>query len=362
MLKASSTIMATRPPTKRAKKDPPKPSKPIRDAWECYRNYIEYEEDVEERDKSRTKQDDEDESNVIDELIELTKILEPLKVAPLNIAIDDPNINKSFNIKSLLHILLSMSYVHLANYAISFVLEQKDFLMGFDSPMDYFENALRFWPSNPAAISMYANFDRMFDSSCAQNICERYCKAADFVHAWRKVALDFLEGSEEVPKSDINGMNVKEWVEMLIVNGALGMDFISDEKEDEQAEVSSESGEYSYSEIEATSSFMSALLLSTLGKHEEAMDHLKKFNLSHRIHPNVWKMGQSSEPEISYNEAAIKEDSNPDVMFEPIMYHCGSNASTETEEYYPEGILPPKLYSRICHSSLQTQIQLLDRI
>ena len=106
--------------------------------------------------------------------------------------------------------------------------------------------------------------------------------------------LDFLEGSEDVPKSDVKGMNVKEWVEMLIVNGALGMDFIPDEKKDEKNEAGSESGEYSYSEIEATAAFMAALFLSTLGKHEEALQHLKKFNLSHRIHPNVWKMAQSS--------------------------------------------------------------------
>jgi hypothetical protein len=218
-------------------------------------------------------------------------------------------------------------------------------LLGFDSPIEYFAAAKKYWPTNPAAVSLHANYDRMNCWCNAKQICDRYVKAAEYGMKWRELVVDFLEDDTEVP-SEVEGLNVKEWVELLMANGSLGMECREeDEEEEEHANGGGNQSEYSFSEIEATASFMAALLLSTLDKHEEALEHLKKFNFSHRIHPNVWKMAHASRHEISKD---MSEKDNT-ILFEPKLYQVegGANAS-DTEAYYPEGVLPENLYQRMC--------------
>ncbi|KAL3797092.1 hypothetical protein HJC23_000430 [Cyclotella cryptica] len=342
-------------PTKRKKTDH---TELIREAWDCYRNFIDAEENNDDSDGDTNAEEDdeyEDQDNgAIDELLELIDLLEPLKVQPFDMlpTSDSSAIVKSLNVKSLLPMLISMSYLHLANYAISYVLKDakadgttKEFLLGFESPMEYFEHSLRFWPTNPAAMSMCANYDRMNCWSSTEEICERYCKAAQYAGAWRQIALNYFQVSSEDVEDEADGMNAKEWVELLIMNGALGVDYISEEEDNEADEVK-DSGEYSASEVEATASFMSGLLLSVLGKHDEALQYLRKFNLSHRIHPNVWKMAQS--PNQDTLEAAPKNDADTSIYFEPRIYHNEVNAGSDIEENNPKGILPPTIYKKLC--------------
>jgi hypothetical protein len=212
--------------------------------------------------------------------------------------------------------------------------------------MEYFEQSLRFWPTNPAAMSMCANYDRMNCWGTTEEICERYCKAAEYANAWRQIGLNYFLVSSKDCEDDDQSMNAKEWVELLIMNGALGVDYISDERDNEVDEAK-DSGEYSASEVEATASFMSALLLSVLGKHDEALHYLRKFNLSHRIHPNVWEMAQSPDQEIL--GTSPKDDTNTSILFEPRIYHNEGKAAGDTEETHPKGILPPTLYEKLCH-------------
>ena len=325
-----NNTMTTERPTKRLKKGTPEV---ITEAWEHYRNFVDAESISVDDEENEDQQ-----SGAIDELLELIELLGPLDVQPFN---TEPTADafRSTNIHYLLPILISMSNVHLATYATSYALNDTDETTEFalDSPKEFFERALKYWPENPAALSLYANYDRM-NCGCMKTVCERYVKASEFAKTWREVAVDYLENAADV-EADIDGMHVKEWVELLIVNGSLGVDCIdenSDEENDNAAE--EEKGEYSFSEIEATAAFMSALLLSTLGKHEEALQHLKKFDLSHRIHPNVWKMAHSSKPKPPDDANTEKDNA---VMFEPTLYHA-KGATSE------KGVLPSHLYQRMC--------------
>eukprot|EP00956_Cyclotella_meneghiniana_P008173 scaffold10872_cov66-Cyclotella_meneghiniana.AAC.6 len=307
-------------PAKRTKQDP---AALIAQAWECYRNYIDA--------------DDEEscEEGAIDELLEVIEILQSFDASA-------PESLETINTKSLVSILISMSYVHLANYATSYTLDTKSSEMtGFDSPKEYFEKALTFWPDNPSAISLYANFDRI-NCGCVKDICERYVKAAGFAKQWREWALAYLE-KEIDTEADIGGIDVKEWVELLIVNGALGVDCIDEEGEESERDEEGSNEEYSFSEIEATASFMSALLLSTLSKHGEALRMLTKFKLSHRIHPNVWKVAQSNRPEVS-NGATSMNNNDDAVLFIPKLYHA---REVNTDDECTRGVLPENLYQRM---------------
>ena len=234
-----------------------------------------------------------------------------------------------------------------------------------------------------------------------KSICEMYMHAAECARWWRKVGFSILmngekednENNEEEKKERIR---VEEWVELLIVNGALGVDYIGedDDGDDDDEDIGEDDNEmdskekqqvnndnngnkkdkdnnmeehnaksrnkdsnkyqYSYSEIEANASFMSSLLLSTLGKHDQALQYLEQFQLSHRIHPNVWKEAQSHSQ--GNNDNNRKEDksnvSNSDasvaVPFLPRVYRQCKDNATATENN-GQGILPPYLYQRLCN-------------
>ncbi|KAL3804877.1 hypothetical protein HJC23_006649 [Cyclotella cryptica] len=324
----------------------------IHEAWDCYRNFIDSRDSEDINGDSNADVDEEydnQDHGVIDELLDLIDLLEPLNVKPFDVPLtsDASAITKSLTIESLLPVLISMSYLHLANYAISYVLKDAnadglttEFLLGFDSPMDYFEKSLRFWPTNPATMSMQANYDHLNCWCTTEEICDRYCMAAELASLWQRIALDYFQLSPEDHEDGDTGMNIKEWVELLIVNGSLGVHDISPDQGNSEG--------YFSSEIEGTASFMAGFLLSSLGKHDEALQHMRKFNLSHRIHPNVWKMAQSPRPERS-SEIILKEEAKASTAFEPVLYCSQVNDNSVTNEWHhPQGILPQSLYKRLC--------------
>jgi len=348
----------------------------------------------------------------VDELLELIEILSSTTDAvspPLPLCNDPDDIASRQSLSdtnALLSILLSMSYLHLASHAISETMFDPDTANGQDekeeeasskeqqenkdisssTPDNYFQQSLHYWPTNPAAHSLLANYHRMNSLSSTQYICEHYVKAAKYASCWRRIALDFLQsGTDEEEKDDdeeeelLDGViNAKEWVELLVLNGALDVDYIGgdeEEEEEEDDEDASNGGkdkkqptmeesteEYSCSQVEATASFMSAFLLSILSKHEEALPHLKKFQLSHRIHPNIWKEAQSSHGgnngtcksicAESKGERRQACDGKPHAnnesatypFFPPRLYH-GSRATTNNG---CGGVIPTPLYKRLC--------------
>jgi hypothetical protein len=339
--------MSSEPPSKRPKKDE---DTLIREAWICYRNYIDAEYSTDGEPPVQGEYEEDQDNGAVDELLELIDILEPLEVQPFVLPMT-PETMKNINIKSLLPIFISVANLHLANYVADYMFSEskdnktREFLLGFDSPIEYFQAAKKYWPTNPAAVSLHANYDRMNCWRTADEICSRYVTAAEYGMKWRELVVKFLEDDAEV-QSEVEGLNVKEWVEMLMANGSLGMECREDDDEkDEDTNGGGDNSEYSFSEIEATAAFMAALLLSSLDKHEEALEQLKKFNLSHRIHPNVWKMAHESRYERS-KETYEKDNT---ILFEPKLYLVeGEVNASDTDEYYPEGVLPQNLYHRLC--------------
>ena len=319
------------PPTKRSKLTG---DKDFSKAWEHYQNYI---------DGGGSDDEEEDTESDVDELYEIISILSSTPITPRS----DDFINNGDavvllgNIQSLLPILLSMTYLHLANYSITTDIEDVGSTDNDTSPDYYFEKSLHYWPSNPAALSLLANYHRMNNLSSIKSVCQLYIKASESAKFWRDIGIKFLQ-SFDVEEDVLEGINIKELVEVLIINGALEIDYIGKEDDEEDEEGDEDSNvdekdthdEYSCSEVECTASFMSAFLLSTMNQHDDALLQLKQFrHLSHRIHPNVWKAAAGT---LSHDQNDSQTTTS--VLFEPRIYR-GDDTN---------GILPTDLYQSLC--------------
>jgi hypothetical protein len=411
-------------------------------AWEHYRNFMDGNDDADDDDEEEGDTGDESSScsnerssshnevhtkeheGDVDELLELIEILSSssslVAISPLLLSDSSSSITSTSNAnplllripsdgkrsdddgvtKCLLPILLSMSYVHLANHAVSesFMTASSSLTtaaaaaasssFSFSSPEYYFEQALHYWPTNPIAISLNANYHRMYNRSSTVDVCNMYVKASENAVFWRRAALEFLdrggsveigtegggdiEGREnicyrEVDMKDEVGINAKEWVELLVLNGALDVDYVgtndNDDEDDDEGDYNDSTQstvdddnrelheeEFSTSGVEATASFMSAFLLSTLSKHDEALVHLQKFRLSHRIHPNVW-LAAESEATTNKQDKVVPSPSaassfSSSLLFQPRSY--GKDVGDRSSMNHGHGILPPELYQRMC--------------
>jgi hypothetical protein len=312
------------------------PEDVILSAWDHYRSYMESEEEA-----------DEDNEPDFDELFEILNMLEPF-VDPI---MDDTSIsalrdNKTSesmdfpNIESLLPALLSMVYLHLADNAITQGFEEHEV-----DPEEYLDKSLSYFPMNAAALALFANYQRMNMLATISDICSTYELAASSGNAVRNIAVEILkEEDDENTDRDIH----KEAVELLLLDGIAGAELVEDEEEDEintenpsgkEGKATDESDDeeqeeiISTSAVEATSSFMSALLHSTMQHHDKAIAHLAKFDFSHRIHPNVWLAATDS---WNQKEDASAEPSTSligKLPFEPKSF---------------QGPLPDDLHKRLC--------------
>jgi hypothetical protein len=174
------------------------------------------------------------------------------------------------------------------------------------------------WNCNPVALSCLANLVRMGVllpssnnnnnnhhhnqkslSSSEESMSEALdlYRAASEAATWTRVlCLNVLHESE-----DIIGSDDKALVEGIVLALCAQVALI-DEDEDkndtkQQAETNAQGGDddiYSASAVVSTSSYMAALLASTLGQHDLAYTVLRRRFCSHgcgmtRIHPAVWK-------------------------------------------------------------------------
>jgi len=314
------------PPTKRSKKgDKDSAYHTAARAWQHYQNYID-----------GGGSDEEEDGGDVDELYEIISILSSRTITPADITHDNDAVASLNNAQSSLPILLSMTYLHLANYSISTHMEDTDDDQEI-SPVHYFEKSIHHWPSNPAALSLLANYHRMNNLSSIKDICKFYVKASEAAKYWRDIGIKFLQSSIDEKEDMLEGIDIKELVEVLIINGALEIDFIGEDEEGEEEEEGDEDtpDEYSCSEVECTASFMSAFLLSTMNRHDDALLQLKKFrHLSHRIHPNVWRAAAGT---LSHNQDKSQTTTSL-VLFEPRLYR-GDDTN---------GILPKDLYQSLC--------------
>jgi len=119
-----------------------------------------------------------------------------------------------------------------------------------------------------------------------------------------------------------------------------------DDDDDDENDIEQD---YSTSQVEATASFMAALLNSTLGRQDEALRFLRRFNVTHRIHPNVWNASSASSSSVSKE---TKEEVGerrricaPSPAFNPVSFR---GRRDKKEEWSTKGVLPPSLYERMC--------------
>ena len=303
------------------------PENVIISACEHYRSYTESEDEA-----------DEDNEPDFDELYEVISLLEPFVAA----TIEDISINALRNygtslefpsIDSLLPVLLSMVYLHLGDNAISQGFGEDN--EGGDA-LEYLNKSLTYFPMNAATLSMLANYKKMNMLATLSDICSTYELAASNVHAVKNYATNILGGEDD---ENVEENLRKELVELLLLNEIAGVEFIEEDEEGVEEEAANESDadeqdEFTTSTVEATSSFMAALLHSTMNQHDEAIGHLAKFDFSHRIHPNVW-LAATDNSLGKGDSAQLPTSSLEKLSFQP-------------KAYAGNGPLPDDLYKRLC--------------
>jgi hypothetical protein len=225
----------------------------------------------------------------------------------------------------------------------------------------YVAKSLEYYPDNAMTYSLAANFARTYgcctgncssgggassttSAAAARDLTVRwYLKAATSSHELRQMAIQTIEDTEN-PASD----DLKEWLEVLVLNHVCGVECTpsttssatgaaSRTEHDENAEQEEEEEALSWSSsaVEGTARFMAAMLLSTNNRHDEADQQLQYFpNLSHRIHPNVWRGSTTTgtQPISSSNNNVVVDVVEPSKC--PVSF--GSP------------VLPPALYAKLC--------------
>ena len=293
--------------------------------WEHYRNYLDS--------CQRGDQDDDDHDGEgdIDELQEIIELVTPhastLKTKRfLDTTKKNNNQSTIANITSLLPIVISVAHHDLADAAILDYLQQPTDDMA-RVVQDHLIESLSWFPENAGTWSMGANFGRMSQRLGASQIVAWYEQAVQNATKVRQVALQYLQDDDDDDNDTTD--QVKEWVELLLLNQVLGVEYVStnDDNDDDEnkEEHEHDDGYYSASAVEATARFMCATLWSTAGQHDRALEHLKHFHLSHRLHPHVWQP-----PSLTMTLDEVAPTTAP-LAFRP-----------------SEGILPPDLLQSMC--------------
>jgi hypothetical protein len=122
---------------------------------------------------------------------------------------------------------------------------------------------------------------------------------------------EFIEEEEEESVFDNNLANEKSFQNEYCEKDG-------EDEEDNSDEGSN--GNFSASVVESTARFMCSMLWSMSGRHDRALNHLKHFPLTHRLHPNVWEIC-SILPDTPAPET-------PPLLFQP-----------------EDGVLPSQLYN-----------------
>jgi hypothetical protein len=265
------------------------------EAWEHYQNYL---------DSCSIENPDGDTDELV-ELIELLQHVAPFQQTLVQVTSRD----------ELLPILVSVAATTLADQSVTRFLSTRDTnaetAVTNDSAHYYFTLATRMVPNNAAAWSMAANFARMTKSVALHSVARAYQTAAEHAAQVRTDALQLFDTTSAVALDE----SVNEWIEALLLNQVVGVEY----EEDDQ---------WSASAVEATARYMAATLFSMVDEHDKAKEQLMHFQLTHRLHPNVWNG---------------KTTSNKDLL----------RALTEPLPTQPalcqENVLPAALYEKLVH-------------
>lgn len=348
--------MTDAPMAKRAKIDDDDLDELTHTVWEHYRNFLDSIDEGEDEEGGQDGDIDE-----LQELIEMAEARVSKPALPIGETADDSDIgNSSVQIvcpnwqsrKEMIPILLSVAYYHLADDSISRYLsmqQEKQQSSGdekgdetedpiaqtMEMAQDLVVKSLEWYPYNAATWSMGANFGRMSQSLSILSTRKWYEMAVRASTVLRERALEALNDDSIADEE-------KEWIELLVLNQVLGVEYEDDEEEedgpieqegqneandgdkgesnDEKDEKHGEDGDddaeetgcYSASAVESTSRFMCAMLLSRDGRHDRALNYLKPFRLTHRLHPNVWKIVSPSNP-----TTPMTSPTKPPLVFQP---------------------------------------------
>ena len=248
-------------------------------AWQHYRNYLE------------TGELDE-----LQELLVLHDVVMMMKMAKEDKK-DETIVKMPHNILDcetpfdFLTILVSMTYYQLAS--------QSD---NHDTVLKHLQSSLLYFPNNPATWSLGAQYARMAQLVSPTVVAQWYLTAANAAADICNVGLKALMNT--------NNLEMKEWIELLVLDGLVGVEYRLDNDEngsddddnasdqDDENEEDQDSqddnddddddGYFSCSAIESMSRFMAAMILSTLGEHDQVSHELQHFHLTHRLSPKVW--------------------------------------------------------------------------
>lgn len=266
-------------------------------AWDRYRFYL---ESIDEYDNPEGD---------IDELIEL---VEGVSLKPTNkdfqqisLSTEAWNASEDYRLRTLCSVsycMLAESYAPEASQPV-----QKDF-------HDALQSSLRYFPYNANAWSIAANQARLLgQQSLAISFYERAVLNATQLKNW--VLQELLPSPETIDK---------EWIELLLLNQMLGIQLEDDDS-------------WSPSAVEGTVRFMAAIHWSTVKQSSRALEHLQKFDLTHRVHPNVWAnndvVGDSSRGPSHKEQAAVTAYDN---VLPPVLYNRLCNLFSPKSAYWKE--------------------------
>eukprot|EP00980_Cylindrotheca_fusiformis_P029741 scaffold23803_cov132-Cylindrotheca_fusiformis.AAC.5 len=290
-------------------------------AFEHYRNYLD--------------SLDEQEQGDIDELQEIIEIASP----------HIQKYDKCNSVVDLLPVLVSVAYNILAEGAISEYLAAQasdgEVSNDVEPIQELLSKSLEWYPENANTWSMGANFGRISHRLSLRHTREWYERAVECSTKLRTEALAIVDDES------IDDMLLKEWMELLILNQVLGIEFEGPEEEDDKEESANieepsiddntgEDGQYSVSAVESTSRFMCAMLWSMVD-HDAALAHLRKFNLTHRLHPNVWSKRDKLQTESATQAPLVfrpKDGLLPEGLYQSMKKTFAPNAAYWKESSY----------------------------
>jgi hypothetical protein len=313
---------------------------------------------------------------------------------------NDSDNTTTTGVSALLPVLVSVTFYHLASIALShyeylqFQLQQiqqqqQDNTNNHSDEdevairaaaeekgnevQDLVLQSLEYYPHNAASWSMGANFGKLSQRLSTDNVLQWYERAVQEVMSLQEVTLGLLDDDDDERKEDDEQQQVekskhatggvpdqvKEWIELLFLHQILGIELVeitsedsdSDEEEEESKgdddddddnnndKEEKDDSYFSFSSVEATARFMCAMLASTVGRHDQALTHLRHFShLTHRLHPNVWQPPPrvlSSSPSSSSSSTTIPIPTATTTMQQPVAFRPSN------------GILPPHLYQQM---------------
>ena len=314
--------------------------------WEHYRNFLD------------SCEEEGNEDGDLDELEEILSLLEPSLPPSASATTTTTTTSWGTTMESLLPLLCSVAHYRLACAAVSQTVDvakednNDDNHNGASTTLSssamvrqHLTASLGYFPDNSATWSMGANYARMTQTASPRTICQWYQHAARCASRVRQYALSLMEkeDEEEEDDDDDNNNKIKEWIELLVLDGITGTYYMSNDDEDDEKEQKEDKdatdeanedddddddGYYGSSAVEATSRFMSAMLLSTLGDHQTARTNLQHFDLTHRLHPHVWT-----------GKTTNKNNNNKERMDQSLLLPCVYNGGN---------VLPERIYQRMC--------------